>query len=150
MLADPHADLGRVDIDDAGDGIAALAEAAVAGEGLAEVAGADDDDGPVVVEPELPAELVDEVLDVVADAAHPVGPEVAEVLAHLGGVDPGEIGELLRRQVDDPRLERLREQAQVLGKPGNCRLRNAPSARTHCPEHRPLVREFTSQLRRPR
>ena len=44
------------------------AEAAVAGEGLAEVAGADDDDGPVVGEPELAAHLVDEVLDLVADA----------------------------------------------------------------------------------
>ena len=126
-------------------GIAALAEAAVAGERLAEVAGADDDDRPVVVEAELAAELVDQVLDVVADPAHAVGAEVAEVLAHLGGVDAGEVGELLRRQVDDAGVERLGEQAQVFGEPGDRRLRNPPSARTHCPEHTPLVREFTSQ-----
>ena len=97
--------LARVDVDDAGDREATLAEAAVAGERLAEVAGADDHDRPVVVEAELAADLVDEVLDVVADAADAVGAEVAEVLAHLGGVDAGEVGELLRRQVGDPGVE---------------------------------------------
>ena len=94
-----RADLGGVDVDDAGDREAALAEAAVAGEGLAEVAGADDHDGPVVGQAELAADLVDEVLDLVADAAGAVAAEVAEVLADLGGVDAGEVGELLGRHV---------------------------------------------------
>ena len=67
--ADHRADLGGVDVDDAGDREAALAEPAVAGERLAEVAGADDHDRPVVGQAELPADLVDEVLDLVADAA---------------------------------------------------------------------------------
>ena len=93
--ADHGADLGRVVVDDAGDREAALAEPAVAGERLAEVAGADDHDGPVVGEAELAAHLVDEVLDLVADAAGAVRAEVAEVLAHLRRVDAGEIGELL-------------------------------------------------------
>ena len=57
--ADHRADLGGVDVDDAGDREAALAEPAVAGERLAEVAGADDDDGPVVGQAELAADLVD-------------------------------------------------------------------------------------------
>ena len=43
--------LAGVDVDDAGDREAALAEPAVAGERLAEVAGADDDDRPVVGRP---------------------------------------------------------------------------------------------------
>ena len=45
----------------AGHGEAPLAEPAVVGERLAEVAGADDDDGPVVGEAELAADLVEEV-----------------------------------------------------------------------------------------
>ena len=56
----------------------ALAEPAVAGERLAEVAGADDDDGPVVGEAELAADLVHEVRDLVADAAGAVAAEVAD------------------------------------------------------------------------
>ena len=97
-MADAHpaehrADLGRVDVDDAGDREAALAETAVAGEGLAEVAGADDDDRPVVGEAQLAADLVHEVGDLVADAAGAVAAEVAEVLANLGGVDAAEFGQ---------------------------------------------------------
>jgi hypothetical protein len=61
----------------------------------AQVADADDDDGPVVGEPELAAHLEQQVLDVVADAAGAVGPEVGEVLAHLGGVHAGQLGEAL-------------------------------------------------------
>jgi hypothetical protein len=45
--------LARVDIDDAADREPAVAEPVVAGERLAEVAGADDDDRPVVGEAEL-------------------------------------------------------------------------------------------------
>ena len=102
-ISRPH--LGGVDVDDPGHRIAPLPEAAVAGERLTEVPGADDHDRPVMVETELPAELVDQVLDVVADTTHAVGAEVTEVLAHLGGVDPGEISELFRRQVDDTCIE---------------------------------------------
>ena len=127
--AEHRADLGVVDVDDPGDGEAAVAEPAVTGQCLSEVAGADDDDRPVVVEAELAAHLVDEVLDLVADAADAVGAEVAEVLAHLGGVDPGEVGELLGRHVGDARLERLGEQAQVLGKPGDGRFGDPPAVR---------------------
>ena len=122
--ADPHAadhgaDLGRVVVDDAGHREAALAEPAVAGERLAEVAGADDDDGPVVGQAELAAHLVDQVLDLVADAAGAVGAEVAEVLAHLRRVDAGEVGELLRRHVGDPRLGLVEQDPQVHGQPGD-------------------------------
>src|SRR5690606_11450624 len=46
-------------------------------------------------EPELAAHLELEVLDVVADATRPVAAEVAEVLADLGGVEPGQLGQAL-------------------------------------------------------
>ena len=96
------ADLGSVDIDDAGDGEASIAEPAVAREGLTEVAGADDHDGPVVGEAELAADLVDQVLDLVADATGAVRAEIAEILADLGRVDTREVGELVRRDVRLP------------------------------------------------
>ena len=113
------ADLGRVDVDDAGDGEAALAEPAVAGERLAEVAGADDDDRPVVGQAELAADLVDEVVDLVADAAGAVAAEVAEVLADLGGVDAGQLGEPLGRDAVDTLVALLGEDPQVHRQPGN-------------------------------
>jgi hypothetical protein len=49
--AEHRADLALVDVDDTGDGEPPLAEAAVAGERLAEVAGADDDDRQSCVRP---------------------------------------------------------------------------------------------------
>ena len=123
-MADAHpaehrADLGLVDVDDAGDGKAALAETAVAGEGLAEVAGADDDDRPVVGEAELAADLVDEIRDLVADAARAVAAEVAQVLANLRGVDAAQFGEPLGRDAVDAFVALLGEDSQVDGKPGN-------------------------------
>ena len=100
-------------------GKAALAEPAVAGEGLAEVAGADDDDRPVVGEAELAADLVHEIGDLVADAARAVAAEVAEVFANLGGVDTAEFGETLGRDAVDAFVALLGEDPQVHRKPGN-------------------------------
>ena len=142
--ADHRADLGGVDVDDAGDREATLAEAAVAGEGLAEVAGADDDDGPVVGEAELTADLVDEVLDLVADAAGAVGAEVAEVLADLGGVDAGEIGELLGRHVRRAGVGLLEEDPQVHRQPGDGGLRDPPA--TAGRRHRRSRYEFRARV----
>ena len=81
----------------AATGKPAVAEPAVVGEGLPEVADADDDDRPVLGEAELAAHLEQQVLDVVADAPGAVGAEVREVLADLGGVDAGQLGQPLRR-----------------------------------------------------
>ena len=111
--AEHRADLGGVDVDDAGHGEAPLAEPAVAGERLAEVAGADDDDGPVVGEAELAADLVHEVRDLVADAAGAVAAEVAQVLADLGGVHAGELGEALGRDRSTLFVGLLGEDPQV-------------------------------------
>ena len=59
-------------------------EAGVGRQRVAQVAHADDGHGPVLGQAEGPGDLEGERLDVVADAAHPVGAEVAEVLAELG------------------------------------------------------------------
>src|SRR5690606_20419137 len=90
--ADRGTDLGGGDVDHADDAEAALVEAAVAGERLSEVAGADDDDRPVVVEAELAANLVHQVGDLVAHATGAVATEVREVFADLGGVHAGQFG----------------------------------------------------------
>jgi hypothetical protein len=122
---DHGADLSLIDIDDATDGKSPLVEAAVSGERLSEVAGADDDDRPVLCETELAADLVDEEFDVVADAARAVASEVAEVLAHFGGVDAGEFGQFVRRHVVGTVVELLGQDAQVHGQAGDGCLRDA-------------------------
>ena len=144
--ADDGVDLGGVDVDDAGHRKAALVEAAVAGERLAEVAGADDHDRPVVVEPELAADLVDEVVDLVADAARAVAAEVREVLAHLGGVDAGQLGEAVGRDVVDAELGLLDEDLEVHREPGDGGLGDPATAMGG---HRPssldrYVHDFTN------
>ena len=108
---------------------AAGAEAAVVGERLAEVADADDHDRPVVGEAELAADLVQQVLDVVADAPGAVGAEVGEVLADLGRVDAGQLGQPLRRDRRRLRPRPARAGAQVDGQAGDRRLGDAPRRR---------------------
>ena len=94
--ADDRSDLGVVDVDDATDRETAVAETVVAGEGLAQVAGPDDDDGPIMSETKLATNLVHEKFDVVPDSTRAVAAEVAQVLADLGSIDAGEFGKFLR------------------------------------------------------
>ena len=70
-------------------------EAGVGGERAAEVAHPDDGDRPVLGEAEGAGDLHGEGVDLVADTAHAVGAEVAQVLAQLRGAHPGGGGELL-------------------------------------------------------
>ncbi len=88
--------LAGVDVHDGGDREAPLVEPPVVGKGVAEVAGADDHNWPIVGESELAAHLEEQVLDVVAHTPRAVRAEVGEVLAHLGGVDTGQLGKALR------------------------------------------------------
>src|SRR5690606_28433544 len=85
-----------VRVEQGGDAEPTGAEPPVVGQGAAQVSGADDGHRPVLGETEFTGDLVDEVVDVVADAAGPVRPEVGEVLAELGGVHPGRGGQVLR------------------------------------------------------
>ena len=70
-VADGRAHLGGIDVDHRRDREASLVESGVVGERLAEVAGADDHDRPVVRQPELPAHLVGQVVDLVPDPRVP-------------------------------------------------------------------------------
>ena len=58
QAGDLLADARGVGVDERGDAEAARGEAAVVGERVAEVADADDDDGPVLGEAELAGDLV--------------------------------------------------------------------------------------------
>ncbi len=127
-VADGGADLGRLDVDQVHDREPPVVEAGVVGEGLPEVAGADDHHRPLPVEAELAAHLVHEVLDVVADPTGAVGAEVGQVLAHLGGVDAGQLGEAFGGHVRRAVGGDLVEQAEVDGKAGDRGVRDAATA----------------------
>ena len=158
VLAQQGADLGVVGVDEGGDGEAPLAEPAVVGQGGTQVADADDDDRPVLGEAQLPAHLEQQVLDVVADAPGAVGPEIGEVLAHLGGVDPGQLGQALRRDRGGLLGVHLDEGAEVDGQPGHRGLGYASAGPVHthtlpttflCSQSRARARFWTPRQRRP-
>jgi hypothetical protein len=125
-VAEAGADLRGVGVDERRHREPAIAEAAVVREGLPEVADADDDDRPVLGETELATHLEQQVLDVVPDAASPVGAEVREVLAHLGRVDAGQLGQPLRRDGAGLVVRLLDQAAQVDRQARHGRLRDAP------------------------
>ena len=136
-LHDEPADLGaddrRVGVDQGADREAAGGEAAVVGERVPEVADPDDDDRPVLGEAELAGDLVDEVVDVVADAAGAVRAEVGEVLAQLGRVDAGGRGEFLGGDGRDALVAEGTEGAEVDRQPGDGGLGDALAAVTSLP-----------------
>ena len=102
-------------VEEGDDPEAARGEAAVGRERVAEVAHPDDGDGPVLGEAELAGDLVGEVVDLVADTTHAVGPEVGQVLAELGAADPGSGGQLLGGHRRDPALREAGQGTEVLG-----------------------------------
>ena len=119
-IALPH--LRRVDVDERGDAEPAFGEAPVVRQGVPEVPDAHDHDGPVLGEPELAPDLMDQVRDVVPDAARAVGAEVGQVLAHLRGVHARGLGEGLGRHRGGARLGDVDEGSQVDGQPSDRRL----------------------------
>ena len=131
LYADPAVgltDAGDVVVEQRGDPEAAGAEARVVGQRLAQVAEPDDDDRPVLGEPDLAGDLVAEVLHVVADAAGAVRAEVAEVLAQLRRVDPRGDRQLLAGRGGDAALGQHGQRPQIDRQPGDGGLGDAASA----------------------
>src|ERR671914_2757587 len=120
-MGDPHAPLvgphhALVDVEQCRDPKAAFGEPLVGSERSSEVADADDRSRPRLGKAELPSDLIQEVLDVVADAAGPVRPEIRKVLADLGGVDAGEPGELFGGHLRPPAaLSEVEKSTQIDG-----------------------------------
>jgi len=107
---------------------------------VAQVAEPHDDDGPVLREAELAADLVEQVLDVVPHAAGAVGAEVRQVLADLGGVDARHLGQALRRHRGGLGVSHLDEAPQVDREAGDRRLGYpAPAAVFHDTNRTALV-----------
>ena len=111
--AQPAPHQGGVRVEGGHDLKAALGETAVVAEGLAEVTRSHQGDVVLAVEAELAVYLLAQQLGVIADAPRPVGPEVGKVFAHLGGVDAGPTGELIRGDGDHPVVVGLRQSLEV-------------------------------------
>ena len=134
LAGDPLADQAGVAVEQGDDPEAALGEPAVGRERPAEVAHADDGDRPVLGEPEHGGDLGGEALDVVADAAHAVGPEVGQVLAEHRGADAGGRRELLGAHRRDAVTGEGGQRPEVAGETGHRGVRDAP-ARGRCGGH---------------
>ena len=147
--AELRADHLRVGVEDRDDAEAVVGEDVRAGDRLAEVAGAEEGDVVLARGVEDLADLADQRLDPVADAALAELAEAGEVAADLGRVDVGVLGELLRgdrlaahlagldqhlQVAREPRRDAQREavaiggQGAVLGAVlGDCRLGHGPT-----------------------
>ena len=113
LAADLRADLGGVDVEDRDHAKAVVGEDVRGGDRLAEVAGADQRDVVLAGGAQDLADLRDERLDVVADAALAELAEARQVAADLGRVDVRVVGELLRGDRLLAHLLGLRQHLQV-------------------------------------
>ena len=93
---------------------------------MAEVPRPRDEHWPMLGEAELAADLMDEVGDVVPDAARAIGTQVGKVLAHLGGVHAGRLGQITGRDGGRAALSHLDQRSQIHGQPTNGRFRDGP------------------------
>src|SRR6478752_7089830 len=115
--ADRAADERLVRVEDRGDRDPVLAEDRGAGDRLAEPAGADEGDVVLALGAEDPADLTEETVDRVADAALAELAEVREVATDLRRIDVRVVRDLLR---PDPLLAHLLclgEDLEVAGEP---------------------------------
>ena len=92
-IAHQGAHLGRIGVDEGRHPVAPGPEAPIVGEGPPEVPQPHDDHRPVLGEAQLASDLVQELLDVVPHAPGSIGTQIREVLAHLGRVDAGQLGQ---------------------------------------------------------
>src|SRR5439155_8630272 len=92
---DRLADAGRVGVEEGRDVEAAGGEPRVPRQGVTEITHPDEGHRPVLGEAEHLLDLADEGGHVVADAAGAVRAQVGQVLAQLGGVDAGGVGQFL-------------------------------------------------------
>ena len=117
-VADPHAadllaDDGGLDVEHGDDLEAVVGEDVGAGDRLAELAGAEEGDVVLARGAQDLADLGDQRLDVVADAALAELAEAGEVAADLGRVDVRVLGEFLRGDRVAAHLAGLGEHLQV-------------------------------------
>ncbi len=146
--ADFLAALRRVSVEQCGDSEAAGAEPTVCSQRASKVADTDNDDRPVLREAELAADLVEQVLDVVADSPRSVRTQIAEILANLGRVHRCQFGEGHRRHVGPLGPKEFNECPVIQRKTSHRRVRDAFVWAAHGSHVRSIVHAFTrSQFR---
>src|ERR1019366_4968971 len=101
------------------------ANPAVMAQGTTQIAGADDDDRPVLGQAEFPGDLVHQVLNVVTHAPGAVGAQLRQVLTELGRVHPRRGGEFLARHGGDLTVGQRVQRPEVDRQTGDSRLRDA-------------------------
>ena len=116
-VADAATDLLRVGVEDRGDVDPVLGEDRAAGDRLAEPAGADERDVVLALRAQDLADLAEQRVDVVADAALAELAEAREVAADLRRVDVRVVGDLLRRDPVLAHLLRLGQDLEIAREP---------------------------------
>src|SRR3954468_6750609 len=124
-VADLLPQLGRVRVEDRDDAETVVGEDVAGGDRLAEVACAEQRDVVLAGGPQDLADLADEAVDVVADAALAELPEPGEVAPDLRRVDVGVLGELLRRDRLLAHLAGLGQDLEIAGEAGGHAERQA-------------------------
>src|SRR5262249_44348326 len=128
-------DLRGIVVDDDGDAKALASEARVVEERRAEIAEADEDDGPLPVEAEDALQLALQARDVIADSAYPELTEVREVFAHLRGVQIEAVRHFLRGDRLDAVFLQLEHATGIAGATMDRHLRDAGGAIRRAASH---------------
>src|SRR5919106_5273443 len=89
------ADHTLVDVEQRRDAKPSFREAPIRGQRAAQVPNANKCGRPILSETELAGDLIEQVLNVVADAASAVRTQVGQILAYLGGIDSRQPSELI-------------------------------------------------------
>ena len=134
------ADQLRVGVEDRDDPEAVVGEDVGAGDRLAEVAGAEQRDVVLARGVQDLADLADQRLDPVADAALAELAEAREVAADLGRVDVRVLGELLRGDRLAAHLARLDQDLEIAREARGDAEREAVAVRRGCRRRRRLRR----------
>jgi hypothetical protein len=137
LMPDPR----LVGVEDRRDVDPVLGEDRRAGDRLTEAAGTDKRDVVLALRPEDPADLAEQRVDRVTDAALPELPEVGQVAADLGRVDVRVVGDLLGGDAVLTHLLRLRQDLQVARETGcdtDCQAVGRASVRLCLQHHEAL------------
>ena len=147
QIAYKLAELGGVAIEECDELQALAAEALVARDGLPQVAHAHEHYGPAVGEAEDALDMMQQLLDIVADTLLAELAEVGEIFADLGSGNVDALAELLRGDRENALLQKIVQAAGVERQPadhhirgyvqtfhgslrGDCRLGRVPDRRS--------------------
>ena len=121
------ANLGGIDVYDARDRKTARRKPAVVRKCIAQVACANNDNFPFVMQSKFAFDLVHQVGNVVTNAPSAIASEVRQIFSHLGRINAGKCSQLVAGQLRNTACNFATQDMQVHGKPSNCGVGNALS-----------------------